>query len=182
VGSIVVTLGPSGTCSEFVLLQNLSRFPQPVTVKLFPSYEPASEAVENGEADFVLVAAAFPGLNGLVFGPRHRLRIVDCFLSDTPELVIATGLSCSDNPRTVACAAAPLPVVRARYPNAEIVTALSNSDAAQLVRKGIADAAFTTRIAAQAERLTPISSFGFISMGWIVMGQHTSEAVVSAGR
>jgi prephenate dehydratase len=154
-----------------VLRQYLSRFPAPAHVRLFPSYEEASRQVESGEADFVLVAAAFPDLNRLIFGTPRRLRIVDAFVADTPELVVATRGSSSTVPATIACAAAPLPSVRDMFPQAAILPAESNAHAARIVASGGADAALTTAPAAALLELQPLMSFGTVPMAWVILAR-----------
>lgn len=170
-GSTVATLGPSGTSSEFVVARQIGRFPSPVSLVLWPSYEDAAAAVARGDADFLVVAAAFPRLHTLLFEPPQALEVVDCFVAATPELVIAVRRDDTAPPRTIASAPAPVPFVHAAFPQARVVAAASNAAAAQMVIAAAADAAFTTGPAAAAAGLLPLRSFGDVPMAWVVVAR-----------
>lgn len=172
---IVATLGPHGTCSEIVLLDNLWRFPQPATIKLLASYEKAAKEVCDGSAECIFVAAAYPSLNVLIFDPTRNLRIVDCFLADTPALVIAAREPMASTPQTIAVVDAPVPIVQAAFPGATIIPAKSNADAAHQAKLGAAEAGFTTSQAAEKSGLTVIRSFGSVPMAWVVLAAPTNS-------
>jgi hypothetical protein len=178
---VVATIGPPGTCSEAVLLANATRSGQQVTLKLFDTYVLAGRAVRDGEAELLLVAAAFPELNTLVFDPQLRLEIVDCFVAETPELVLACDAAIHV-PRTIACVAAPLPALLTTYPKAEIIAARSNVDAVNMVLGSLAQGALTTIIAAERAGLVPIHSFGAYPMAWVVMARRSSAELGCAVR
>ena len=129
--------------------------------------------MNDGAADYLFVAAAFPELNALVFDPTLALRIVDAFVADTPELVLACRAPI-DTPREIVCVAAPSPALRAMYPDATVVPARSNADAAQMVANGIGDAAVTTDVAARSADLVRMRSFGVYPMAWVVMTRSAS--------
>ncbi|MDE0241464.1 MAG: hypothetical protein OXQ84_14960 [bacterium] len=175
-GDIVATLGPQGTCSEIVLHESLHRFRKPVGYRLFGTYELAAAAVRRREAAFLFVAAAFPGLNLLIFDSKMPLRIVDCFLADTPSLVVATQARAPSPPQTIAAVDAPVPMVRAAFPDTAVVPARSNAHAAVLVASGKADAGLTTAPAAATHELSIVRSFGSVPMAWVLLALPPEQA------
>jgi hypothetical protein len=104
---------------------------------------------------------------------------VDSFVADTPELVLARVGDAGAPPGTIACAAAPTPLVQAAFPHAALVGARSNADAARLVVNGAAEAGLTTAPAADSACLVAVLSFGTVPMAWIVF---RSDDVPSNGR
>jgi len=169
---ILATLGPGGTCSEIVLGRHLSRFAPSASMRLYDSYEQAIEAVVAGDAAAAVIAAAYPRLNEFVMEVPRRVVIVDCFVAETPALVLA-GPAAMQVPelsgRGVACATATVPLARTKCPNSPVYPALSNAHAAQAVLAGIADAAITTEPAACAAGLEIFHSFGPLPMAWVVL-------------
>jgi prephenate dehydratase len=117
----------------------------------------------------MLVAAAFPGLNNLVFAGEHRLVMTDCFMANTPSLVIATAKQDLVWPETVASVDAPMPWAIRQYPRARIVKARSNADAALMAAGGEVEAALTTEPAAKQLNLNVMTTFGSVPMAWVVL-------------
>ena len=167
----IATLGPSGTCSDFVLARNLFRFGSSVTIALFSTYELALEAVEQDIAQAALVAAAYPGFNELVFKKPHLTVISDSFVEETPPLIVASLTLLKQTPRTIACFRAVTPLAKDLYPDATLVPALSNSDAARIAYNGETDAALTTAPAATSHGLMELHSFGSVPMAWVVFNK-----------
>ena len=175
VSNIIVTLGPEGTCSDIVLHDNLHRFATQCAVQLLPTYEAALTAVEQDRALAALVAAAYPRFNELVMRLSRSVVITDAFVHKTPPLVIASKewsvAPDVDPPVSVACMIALTPLLRAWRPGYNIVTASSNTNAADMVVDGITVAAVTNEPAALARGLRVIHSFGDLPMAWIVLSK-----------
>ena len=166
----VVTLGPSGTCSEAVVLKSVGIWFPIANVVLANTYEEGGRLVANRAADLLVVAAAYPQLNDLVFGAPRRLTIVGAFRADTPAIVIASR-SATEPITSLAAMPAPAPLARERYPTAKLITALSNAAAADTVVEGGTVACVTTEVAALQRGLCVRYSFGVESMAWVIFGR-----------
>lgn len=171
---IVATLGPSGTCGEHVFLLNQGRFGSNAKLTLHKYYNDVVGSVMDGESDYGLVAAAYPDLHHLIFSNYQSLSIVDCFLAETPELVVACINSTEHKPKKISCFSAVEPLAKDLYPEGILIKALSNAHAADLVVCGVADHAITTLPAAASRNMEIAYSFGCISIPWVVFKKATS--------
>lgn len=172
--SIVATLGPSGTCSEYVFSLNQSRFGANPKLVLHKSYIDVVGSVLDGKCEYGLVAAAYPDLHQLIFSNYHTLCIVDCFVAETPALVVARNKCTKHKTIKISCFSAVEPLAQGLYPEAILINALSNADAADLVVYGAADHAITTLPAATSRNLEITYSFGCIAIPWVVFKKTNS--------
>jgi hypothetical protein len=176
---VIATLGPRYSCSDIVAKRNLRRFTGVRTVRLFPTYELAFEAVENDHAGAAMVAAAYPRLNELVMKLSRSVVIIESFVDDTPALVIAArdveARELTGEGKTIACVGAPAPLVSSLFPKCHVVPASSNSDAALFAADGRVDAALTTEPAAIQSNLRVLHSFGSIPMAWVIFKKRRNQ-------
>lgn len=167
---VIATLGPEGTCSEKAANHYLIQIEKPGRIRLYSSFEQAVEAVGKREADFAIVPSAYNGLNGLVFSNLGNVKIVDTFVIDTPNLVIAKNRAINVN--RVATHPAPSSLVDRLFPEAEKILTRSNSISAIEVVEGRADACLTTIVAAKEYQLNIMKDFGPVPMGWNVFAKY----------
>ena len=85
----------------------------------------------------------------------------------TPSLVIASRISKCEV-KKVATHASPSELAKSYFPNAQLVIAKSNSDAADMLLKDEVDACLTTMRCVEEHSLNIIHDFGAIAMGWNV--------------
>lgn len=152
----VATLGPEGTSSEaaaLYLLNSLGLLPweqrKNQEYLLFPSYEEAFEQVVTGNAEMLLVANAYKGIDKFYMSSMVRLSLP--FIFETPLYGIAKRPDNElpiDRPVTIATHHAPSSLIPwflsghdLKY---EIVAANSTSDAAIKVVHGETDLCVTT--------------------------------------
>jgi prephenate dehydratase len=181
----IATLGPRGTCSEDVSLAYLRRrgLAAGGCLRLTDSYEDAVELVLSGEADAVVVPAAYRDYNEISFSHLERLRLVDMLYS-TPSFVLVApseGGTEAECPR-VACHPSPSPLLRQLSFRFEHVLAPSNAAAARMVLDGQADLAvtFCGSYDAYRDRLRVTRSFGAVDMVWAVLGPGRAGSAVGA--
>ncbi len=173
--STIATLGPAGTSSETAARKLIERLTQeggkPALAVLHPTYETAAAAVAEGVADLVVVANAYAHIDQLYMNPA--LSLVGAFHHRTPDYGIAVDARrTTPAVMTVASHPAPTPLIDELMPDVhslgEIIPASSTSAAAIAARSAQADAALTTRAAAEIYGLTFISETRPIEMLWSV--------------
>lgn len=164
------TLGPAGTNCERAARSWLARrgIDAPDAVRLFPTLEQGVEALPADPTVGLLGCVVYPALHDLVFTNLARLRLVDCFVMDTHEMLLATRPGCDGPPRTAASHPAPVALLP---PGVEPLLADSNAVAARLCAEGHTDACITTGPAARQHGLRPLRSFGPVPMGFTIHEQ-----------
>jgi hypothetical protein len=180
-GYSVATLGPEHTCSQIILSRNLHRFPPGAQVLLCTTYEEAKQSVIEGKAKYALVAAAYARLNELTFGEPRGIEMSNCWLENTPELVMAArpGDPGETPPvKLVGCMIATVPLARGLYPDVPQHLGHSNSDVARLIAEGVVDAGVTTGPAAESRGLRILHGFGGVPMTWVVFQPRTEQPAV----
>lgn len=180
----VVTLGPAGTNSELAA----ERFAQvrrlPGSIGLRNSYEDGADLVVQGEARYLVVAAAYNGLSDLVYANSRTLAVAECFTLPTHPFVLAAPCGAKYDSRgnfTVGVHPAParlLDRIRCRHPRVALhaVSASSNSIAAKMAAKRYVDLALTTAPAAYAEGLRVLTTIGEVRMAWVVLKRVNGRA------
>lgn len=161
------TLGPTDTNSEHAARTWLRRHgvDDPDAVRLFATIEEGIEALPDDPGVGLLACIVYPQLHEVVFRNLHRLRIVDCFVVDTHDMVLAAPAGRAALPRVVASHPAPVALLPA---GAEHVAATSNATAAIACARGEVDACITTAPAAAAQGLEVVRNFGPVPMGFSV--------------
>lgn len=161
------TLGPTDTNSEHAARTWLRRrgIEDPAAVRLFATIEEGIEAMPADPSVGLLACIVYPQLHEVVFRNLHRLEIVDCFVVDTYDMVLAAPAGHDGRPRVVASHPAPVALVPT---GAEHVPATSNAVAAIACARGEVDACITTGPAAAAQGLQIVRNFGPVPMGFSV--------------
>ncbi|MFH8575017.1 bacilysin biosynthesis protein BacA [Streptomyces zaomyceticus] len=154
------TLGPSGTNLEKAAHHWFAERGVAGTVLLHSEVEDGLDVMGFDGSEAILACAVYPRLHDLVFGNLHRLEMVDSFILDTHDMVLA-GRSDDTVVRTIVSHPAPSCLVADR---GTLTLASSNSRAAALCAAGEFDACVTTGRAAQAEGLRVLENFGPVPM------------------
>lgn len=164
------TLGPPGTNCEHAARVWLARqgVDEPGAVRLYPTLEQGLEALPRDASVGLLGCVVYPLLHELVFTNLHRLRLLDCFVLDTHEMLLAARPGVSGPLRTASCHPAPVSLVP---DGVDPVLVDSNAVAARDCAAGRTDACITTRPAAEAHGLRLVRSFGPVPMGFTVHAQ-----------
>lgn len=169
----VATLGPSGTSSEyaakyFCRWAEMNNIAQKSYVLLSETYELARENIANGEANILVVANAYQGIN--TFYMDNSLQLSAAFVLDTPLYGLAVKHPMVPGEIVVASHPAPIPLLDELMPTNYSVAKLalkdSTSSAAKAVAEGEVDVALTTELAAKIHGLTFISNVRSIQMLW----------------
>ncbi|WP_186385996.1 prephenate dehydratase [Stappia sp. TSB10P1A] len=168
------TLGPAGTnCERAALLWRTNRCPN-AWVELHPTLEAAADAV-LGRNDAVLVGvAAYPQLHTLIYSRIERLQILEAFIMDTDEMVLAS----SSGALPKVCATHPAPE-HLLPPSIERRYVASNVLAAQDCVSGQADGCVTTLCAARVHGLSVLHNYGCIPMAFTIHGPRSVRPFAS---
>lgn len=168
---MIATLGPEGTCSEaaakhYINLKNLVN----AKINLTVSFETAIDMLVGNHVDVVIIPSAYSKLSEIIFVNYYEIEIVDTFLFKTPDLVVVTS---KDNKipikMSISCHSTPVWLIKKDYPNADIVNAKSNSDAANILLANQVDACLTTIICAVKNNLQILHNYSGINMSWNVL-------------
>jgi len=173
---VIATLGPEGTCSEYASLAYLEKTGRGGKVDLYPTFEAAVSALKGGRSDSVIIPSAYTQLANIIFGERNSIEIVDVFMLATPSLVIASRWDTTEF-KKVATHSSPSGLARGFFPNAELVSTTSNSEAARLLLSLQVDACMTTEICAKEHSLKILCDFGKIAMGWNVFQRRLGHRI-----
>ncbi len=157
------TLGPAGTNCGMAAETWFRQRRLHGRVHLFATLEEAAEAIPRDPSAALMACIAYPALNSLMFSNLGRMRLADCLIIPTYEMVLASRSNVE--PRSAATHPAPRGLLPSHL---ETILTSSNAQAAVDCRAGRADACITTRPAAQANELIVRESFGPIVMGFTV--------------
>lgn len=168
--STLYTLGPTGTNCERAARAWLHGrgIDDDRAVRLFPTLEEGVGALPADPAVGLLACVVYPLLHEIVFSNLDRLRLVDSFVMDTYDMVLATRAGERAAPAVVASHPAPAGLVP---PGIKRVPATSNAAAALACASGEVDACVTTGVAAAACGLEVVRNFGPVPMGFTVHEQ-----------
>jgi prephenate dehydratase len=172
--SRIHTLGPSGTNLEKAAHHWFAGRSAVGSVVLHAEVEDGLDAMRFDGTEAILACAVYPRLHDLVFHNLHRLEMVDSFLLDTYEMVLASRDTQSPV-NTVVSHPAPSCLVAGR---GDLSLTSSNSRAAALCAAGEYDACVTTAPAARNEGLHVVEDFGAVPM---VFTLHVGKGRYAAG-
>ncbi|MFI6120774.1 bacilysin biosynthesis protein BacA [Streptomyces sp. NPDC051064] len=164
------TLGPTGTNLEKAAHHWFADRRVTGTVVLHAEVEDGLDAMNFDGTEAILACAVYPRLHDLVFGNLHRLEMVDSFILDTHDMVLASRPD-QGTVTTIVTHPAPSCLVTGR---GNVSLTSSNSRAAALCAAGEFDACVTTDAAALAEGLRVVQNFGPVPM---VFTLHSGKAV-----
>lgn len=164
------TLGPAGTNCAMAARAWFDREQRTGRVHLYPTLERAVAEMPREPHAALMGCIAYPDLHTLMFSNLGRLRLADCLIVPTFDMVFAARTTAE--PRSAVTHPAPRGLIPPHVTNVQLTT--SNAQAAADCRAGRADACITTGEAAQAHGLTVLRNFGPIVMGFTV---HVLEPV-----
>jgi prephenate dehydratase len=163
--TVVHTLGPEGTNCETAAQRWLLRGGKAGTVRLHDTLETAAESLLHERNGVLLGCVVYPRLHELVFGNLAGLELTECFVMPTHEMVLAHR-DRPDRIRRVATHPAPRKLLAEL--DCDVITASSNSAAAELCSNGQVDACITTAVAARDRGLAVLENYGPVSMGFSI--------------
>lgn len=158
------TLGPEGTNCEAAAYHYVRSTGLAAEISLHTTLEEAVIDVLNEPHSALLGCVVYPDLHNLVFPYLKQLRLIDVFLFNTFNMVLATRPG-HRSIGLVATHPAPQSLVKDDYP---IVLANSNSEAARRCSSGEVDACITTLPAARNMGLQIVKDFGEVPMGFTI--------------
>jgi prephenate dehydratase len=170
------TLGPSGTNCERAANEYLSRIKRDGNVRLHSTLENAVvEMMKSGDESLLLGCVVYPKLHEIVFQNLMRLKMTECFVIDTYEMVFASNKERLEDVTSVCTHPAPehlVGLVPGLAPR-QVVQCNSNAEASRLCAESIHDGCITTSVAARNNRLVIHKNFGPVPMGFTI---HRKEA------
>ena len=164
---VISTLGPAGTCSEYASQYYIDKNNYDGRIELYPTFEESVAALKYGKSDCVIIPSAYAKLAEIIFQELIFIEIADVFKLATPNLVIANKGDVKEI-KKVATHSSPSSLAKNYFPNAQLVLAKSNSEAAKMLLASEVDACITTIMCAEKHSLNVIRDFGGIAMGWNV--------------
>jgi len=168
------TLGPAGTNCERAAKAYLAKNKQQGTIHLHDTLELATSRCLSAPPDALLLGCiVYPKLHEIVFENLDTMKIVDCFVMDTYDMVFAAYDKNLDEIGTVCSHPAPQQLVSSvpGLPTVELTLVNSNSTAARRCREGEFDACISTRESTDANGLTVLKNFGPVPMGFSLHGK-----------
>lgn len=168
----VHTLGPAGTNCEKAAHLWLKENGHNGEVKLHETLEDAATYMTHtADSDVLLGCIVYPHLHHLVFKNLHHLKLVDCFVMDTHNMVFASKFTAADEIKTVGSHPAPQDLIH-QVPglNNKLSISLfnSNSEAARQCAADVVDACISTDISANRCGLAILADFGPVPMGFSI--------------
>lgn len=168
----VHTLGPTGTNCEKAAHLWLKNNGHDGAVKLHQTLEDAvKHMLTSDQGDVLLGCIVYPHLHHLVFNNLNNLKLVDCFVMDTHNMVFASKKAELEEIKIVGSHPAPQDLIH-KVPglNKELSIKLlnSNSEAARQCEVDAVDACISTNISAQSSGLTVLADFGPVPMGFSI--------------
>ncbi|TKC86268.1 hypothetical protein FAZ69_20655 [Trinickia terrae] len=167
------TLGPAGTNCEKAARLYLDRRGMDGQVLLYETLEKAADEMRSTQTpdDLLLGCIVYPYLHELVFRNHHWMKLVDCFVMDTYDMVFASRFA--DVSRIANIGSHPAPVdllagVTGLSPALKPTLVTSNAEAARLCAAGQFDGCISTRIAAERAGLKVLENFGPVPMGFSI--------------
>ncbi|MGL5825295.1 MAG: hypothetical protein ACRCYU_10835 [Nocardioides sp.] len=157
------TLGPAGTNLERAAHYWFAQAGRPGTVELHDEVEDGLDRMSYDGAQAILACAVYPRLHDLVFQNLHRLVMVDSFILDTYNMVLA-----AHNPKRTVRTVVSHPAPSALVSSFEVSLTSSNSRAARQCADGHFDACLTTEKAAVEANLVITRDFGPVPMVFTV--------------
>lgn len=165
---VISTLGPEGTCSEYASQFYIDENNYDGRIDLYPTFEESVAALKKRKSDCVIIPSAYTKLADIIFEEQNYIEIVDVFKLATPNLVIANRGDVKEI-KKVATHSSPSSLARGYFPDAQLVSAKSNSEAAKMLLTSEVEACITTIICAEKHSLNVIHDFGGVAMGWNVL-------------
>lgn len=162
------TLGPAGTNCQRAAEVWFERQGRRGQVLLHPTLEQAVEELHGQPGAALLGCVVYPRLHEIVFHNLHRLRLVDCFIVPTHNMVLAARPGV-ETIRSISTHPAPAGLVPPTVSQQRLVT--SNTQAAIDCASGLSDACITTITGCRQQGLRLVQDFGPVQMGFTIHAQ-----------
>lgn len=168
----VHTLGPAGTNCEKAAHLWLKENGHSGEVKLYETLEDAAKNMAHtADNDVLLGCIVYPHLHHLVFKNLNYLKLIDCFVMDTHNMVLASKNAARNEIRTVGSHPAPQDLIH-QVPGISKLFSItlfnSNSEAARQCAADVVDACISTDISATRCGLAILADFGPVPMGFSI--------------
>ncbi len=163
----VHTLGPRGTNCERAASAWAARHSPGARIVLHASMEGAAEETAGRDHEVMLGAIAYPKLHSIIYEHVRDLRLIDLFIMDTDEMVLAARQPCAETPRICATHPAPEPLLPRSVTRQYVA---STALAAETCATGLAEGCVTTLGAARRFGLHILRRYGPIPMGFTIHG------------
>ena len=160
------TLGPTGTNCERAAHEWLGWGDGEAEVVLHPTLEVGVEAVAEDRDAALLACVVYPALHELVFQNLDWLKLAECFVVDTYNMLLARRPGEAGN-GSIASHPAPVALVGADAQD-RVRLVSSNSQAAATCAAGETDACVTTAPAARRFGLEVVRDYGPVPMGFTI--------------
>ncbi|MER5865530.1 hypothetical protein [Kitasatospora sp. NPDC002040] len=176
-GTVLGTLGPSGTSSHLAADFLAERYP--ISLRLYPTFDEVLAALLAGEVDVVLVPSAYSGLTS--FHWHRELELLGFFPRATPAYGIASRAEGpGDKPELRVSAMWEVRRIYHEVVPAELrdrpftwVDAESTQQAAEILAAGGSDLAVTNDPGVRAYRLSWVANRPGAEIVWTVFGSRT---------
>ena len=172
------TLGPEGTNCQLAAQAWFEKYSRDGMVHLYPTLEEAVKKMPMSPGHALMACIAYPELHTLMFSNLTRLRLVDCHIFPTHNMVLASGTG--KPPGSVISHPAPAHLIPSTITDRKLAN--SNADAAIRCARGDAEGCITTLVAADSMGLTVIHDFGPIHMGFSIHAPVISARVARPRR
>lgn len=166
--TIIHTLGPTGTnCHKAAVHWLKLNYLQSSEVVLHKTLEEAVDTILSLDTGLLLSCIVYPDLHKIVFGNLSRMRISDCFVMPTHNMVIAHPLGRRlAKGASIASHAAPAHLAQAL--GYVVVDSTSNTQAADDCASGKAEGCVTTYAKAVEQGFDVAIELGEIPMGFAI--------------
>lgn len=175
-----ITLGPAGSNHAFVARRYIDfhGLRERASLDLAPDFERCSEAVLQGDADYMVQCAVHPATVSTVAKFFVGLHLIDVFISPSQDLAILQRNDTA-NPTSLAVMEPTLPYIdRSRWLRIERVESVAEVTRGVLEGQYAAGLGYASAAAAHPECLHVAQFVGTVDDAWLVYGRTR----VSAGR
>lgn len=165
------TLGPKDTNCEKAAHFWLKQKKLTGNVVLHETLEVAVEKIKKDDNCILLGCIVYPYLHNIVFKNLNLLKLTDCFVMDTHNMLFASRFNNLNKINKVGSHPAPkdlISEINDLNPNIESILFNSNSESALQCANGAVDACITTLKAAERNKLTVLHDFGPVPMGFSI--------------
>ncbi len=165
------TLGPKDTNCEKAAHYWLEQKKLHGDIILHETLEAAVEKIKSDNNCILLGCIVYPYLHNIVFKNLNLLKLTDCFVMDTHNMLFASRFTDLNKINKVGSHPAPkdlISQVNNLNLNIESILFNSNSESALQCANGTVDACITTLKAANSNGLTILHDFGPVPMGFSI--------------
>ncbi|MDP0929770.1 prephenate dehydratase [Paracoccus onubensis] len=173
----VHTLGPQGTNCEKAARFWVDRLALDAPIVLHQSIERAATEVAVCDAEVMLGVVAYPDLHSVMYTHVRTMRLLDLFIMNTDEMVMAVPPGRDTEPRICVTHPAPQALLPERIQRRFVA---STALAAQECACGRAEGCITTLAAADRHGLRVLHRYGPVPMGFTIHGPAARDTLSPA--